>query len=317
MRARRGSFARIAQTFRAKKFDQQHETCTEISLDDHGEKRVDEIISEAINQTGFLSRSRLLKILTEKSIETELRKNESFFERHPKLTKPLNYFLPELNSSQRNDFHSDILTILGKQPGMEQAAGIKSYTIILAILILIERPTKIQRFIEVEVCDSDLPLLKSRSHGKLRLFSQSTPDRPLTCFDGWSNTDMDKFERRQWTFLAPFFAAAENMLVPHLDVCSRQILPFKDCDVIRKGGFGVVQKMAIHRDHRAFGNKDKVRHCSAHAGSDPSPPSANPSFFSFLIVRILKHASPYEGDSDKPIKIIGMGRFRRKMECSI
>ena len=69
---------------------------------------------------------------------------------------------------------------------------------------------------------------------------------------------MARFEQRQWTVLAPFFARSNGKDNSHLELEPEEILPFTSWTVAADpGGFGQVYRVDIHPDHHAF-NTTKV-----------------------------------------------------------
>ncbi|KAK4224668.1 hypothetical protein QBC38DRAFT_370555 [Podospora fimiseda] len=96
----------------------------------------------------------------------------------------------------------------------------------LAALILTEKYSSIQRFIECRVDDSKLPLnSKTTTKERLELCLRGS-DFPLSCFQGWNSSDSLRFYKTQWLFVAPFFR--QNPKGPVHYVLPKQApLPFK------------------------------------------------------------------------------------------
>lgn len=129
----------------------------------------------------------------------------------------------------------------------------KSFRKIFAILLLIEHPLKIRRFIEEGVCDSDLPFQKiplGKRRTPFELRRRTFSDQSLRCFQGWKFGPLDMFYKYQWNVLAPSFASGEEKLVKFP---SDLILPFTSMrSTGLRGGFGEVFMVDIHPDHHNF-----------------------------------------------------------------
>jgi hypothetical protein len=139
---------------------------------------------------------------------------------------------------------------------IDQQLRDKSFRKIFAILLLIERPFRIWKFVDEAVCDADLPLMKvprKNRPGAFKLRRKNAPDVPLRCFKRWKRSTVLRFEEWQWAMLAPFFAMGERKHVKHYILQLEVILPFTSWEKIgHGGGFGQVFKANIHPDHHNF-----------------------------------------------------------------
>ncbi|KAK4104406.1 kinase-like protein [Parathielavia hyrcaniae] len=142
-----------------------------------------------------------------------------------------------------------------------QASREKRFQKIMAILLLIERPSRIRKFVKEGVCDADLPLVWSEATANTKPFKRwelrrrKDPDTHLHCFDTWRQVTLRKFEERQWAVLAPFFARdlRNPKKVPHYLIRDHQvIMPFLSWKRLGQGGFSSVYKAEIHPDHHDF-----------------------------------------------------------------
>jgi len=148
---------------------------------------------------------------------------------------------------------------------------IKSFKKIFTILVLIEKTSSISKFLEEDVNDLDLPLVKCEKRGngsRFDLRRSRMKDKPLECFHNWSQFQIIAFEDWQWTTVSPFFHKGSHKDVPHFPLQDPVMLPFttdsrrdKEIDLRyeREGGYGHVFRVEIHPDHHNF-NLHKVRH---------------------------------------------------------
>ena len=152
---------------------------------------------------------------------------------------------------------------------------IKSFKKIFAILVLIEKTTSIGKFLEEDVNDQDLPLVKSeRGHSGAR-FDLRKPrlrDQTLECFRNWSQFNVRAFEEWQWVTVAPFFHRGFRKDVQHFPLQDSVMLPFTadsrrnkqtELQTVHEGGYGRVFKVNIHPDHHNFNITKVWDHCSA------------------------------------------------------
>jgi hypothetical protein len=143
---------------------------------------------------------------------------------------------------------------------------IKSFRKIFVILVLIGMTPAIIKFLEKNVNDSDLPLLKVErpdDKGSYDLRLSRNPMKKLRCFSkNWTQLNIRNFEDLQWRTLSPFFGKGGHKNVKHYPLQDQVILPFisasrRDetgtCRTLElQGGFGRVFKVDIHPDHHNF-----------------------------------------------------------------
>ncbi|KAH8725467.1 kinase-like domain-containing protein [Phaeosphaeriaceae sp. PMI808] len=135
---------------------------------------------------------------------------------------------------------------------------------LFAILCLMEKAGEIERFIEEEIYDTDLPFefepaqVWSRSRTAIRLFKL------------WKLNDLDSFRAYQGQFMAPYFELCSgistrfreytlhrSIVLPFEDYRLSSI-PFKnaiqgvDSNTYREGGYSTVRKVTIHPAHHNF-----------------------------------------------------------------
>jgi serine/threonine protein kinase len=146
----------------------------------------------------------------------------------------------------------------------------RSYRLIFAILVLVEKTKYILSFLGENVSDLDLPLVPVKEFGNLVIGMQrrgakpnGTPQEFLACFDDeeWSPSSMDQFDRYQWFMLAPFFSHGKNGQINHYPLHDQHILPFvtwsqaEDDDAESQGGYGRVIMVKLHPAHHKLGQK--------------------------------------------------------------
>ncbi len=134
----------------------------------------------------------------------------------------------------------------------------KRFQKIMAILLLIDRPSKIRLFVKEGVCDADLPLAwvqtTSYPHKRWALRRRKDHDTRLRCFDNWSQLRLDQFERTQWAVHVPFFARRPDdpKKVQHYDLPDRVVMPWAVFETHARGGSSQVYKSEIHPEHHNF-----------------------------------------------------------------
>lgn len=171
---------------------------------------------------------------------------------------------------------SDKITSQARQICGTQAAGntrqrlsepVKpTFRKIFAILVMMEMPLKIKRFLRDSVCDEDLPLTGRWIASQFKLFrriptsklfsERATLQKPLRCFRGWKSSQRKKFEETQWEVVAPFFTRGKpSDLGPvlHYRIQSQAVLPFDSWEPVEpSGAFSQVFKTEIHEGHHDF-----------------------------------------------------------------
>lgn len=156
------------------------------------------------------------------------------------------------------------------EDGDMQRRTVRSFRKVFATLVIIEKTRDIIEFIDEDVADSDLPLIRvPQSHGGttgLALRRRRNPEMPLQCCRQWNQLAIRNFEQWQWTTLSPFFSKSEGRReITHYILEDQAILPFvEEHDSGRpaasevSGGFSSVFKVNIHPDHHNFSSDSKV-----------------------------------------------------------
>ena len=146
-----------------------------------------------------------------------------------------------------------------------QSVTTPSFRRIFAILVMIQQPREILTFINNNITDHDLPLVKGRSgaKGSYDLRRKVQPHTTLRCLQHWSSFLVNSFDEYQWTLLSPFFSRGNKGTVRFYPLDDRTILPFVEDssrdssfgnDEDFQGGHGSVFRVKIHRSHHAFHN---------------------------------------------------------------
>ena len=229
---------------------------------------------------GFLPKGQLKRILNKEAVERELVKHESSVRRRLRMLD----FGPH---ASQEELEAEALRVCGTgEPSWpaynrrESATALPRhlesrprFQKIMAILLLIERPSRIRSFIKEEVCDADLPLVRvstgSKAFKRWELRRRKDRNTHLRCFENWRRVTMEKFEKRQWAVLAPFFARDPEKPeeVPHYYLPDQVIRPFLASERKAQGGFSEVCQVQIHPDHHDFLEHDVSNIDQTHTGT--------------------------------------------------
>lgn len=137
-----------------------------------------------------------------------------------------------------------------------------------AVLVMLNQVDKIVDFLQEGVTDVSLPLTTVRPIedgiplSTIDLRRKDAPDVQLRCFRGWSQTDLEGFEKLQWQFLSPTFSDLANKQ-DLVDLEERTVLPYIETWETKKqdhykGGNSEVWKVKIHDAHHNFQNLPTV-----------------------------------------------------------
>ncbi|KAK3367814.1 hypothetical protein B0H63DRAFT_565698 [Podospora didyma] len=233
--------------------------------------------SDKSGHKGFLPKAQLSRLLTKEAVEQELRDCEESVRsrmRDGRIFKQFTSaddiaaFAERIRGSGLQTWPVQHLsgssTAKNLSKDFSETPAIMSFQKILAILLLIERPSRIRSFVEHGICDADLPLIRvlikgSRTQFILRrgrnwdLRRRGDLTTPLPCFDDWRNTALKEFEECQWTMVPPFFRRGQGGMALHYILPPKVILPFTEMDKMGEPGcFGQVYAVKIHPDQHAF-----------------------------------------------------------------
>lgn len=145
----------------------------------------------------------------------------------------------------------------------------KSYRLVFAILVLVERSDLILLFLDEDISDPDLPLEPVKERGSLIGFRRRNPSpdglsQPLLeSFDKdtWSPSSREQFDMYQWFMLAPFFSQGKDGQIKHYPLHDQHILPFatwnhaEDDNAESQGGYGRVIMVTMHPAHHKLDRK--------------------------------------------------------------
>ena len=143
---------------------------------------------------------------------------------------------------------------------------------VFATLLLTDQADKISLFLNENVNDTDLALQKVAADNAFELRRSTAPDAPLGCFQGWTLSDLEAFEKRQWLFLSPVFDKKQGL--KPLDLEDKRILPFTEStehqlDDHFRGGNSEVFRVKLHPSHYNFDQRwFSVSYESTHRGSN-------------------------------------------------
>ncbi|KAK4033139.1 hypothetical protein C8A01DRAFT_19875, partial [Parachaetomium inaequale] len=257
-----------------------------------GSQLIDAISRSDPYRPGFLSKGQLHKLVNKDAVEKELLKCETSLRRR---LQTLN-FRPSVTPEA---LEATALTICGKgeqswpayikpedqSPTHRHLPTEKRFQKIMAVLLLIERPSRIGSLMQEGICDADLPLVLvptvNKPFKRWALRRRKDRDTHLQCFANWRQRTMALFEQRQWAVLAPFFARdlRNPKKVPHYFLPDQVIMPFRSWGKVGQGGFGEVYKTEIHPDHHDFNHSAATQ-----------APGSKPDLFAVKILRSTEEA---------------------------
>lgn len=138
---------------------------------------------------------------------------------------------------------------------------------VFALLVLLDKTSSIVDFVQEGLSDHALPFVKaavanasSDQAPTFALRRKSAKDQHLHACDGWSEVDMDAFEKLQWRVIAPNFSdVSKQQNADFLDLDDQTVLPYIESWQNKKhdhykGGNSEVWKVRIHDAHHSFQN---------------------------------------------------------------
>jgi hypothetical protein len=225
-------------------------------IDEHrslGDRLSAMLRNDTMNGRLFIPRVDLDRVVTQTSVDKELLRKAYLPARISHKTRRSTARL-RIEPSPKYGSVSQISVI--KEAQTDNGTVQASFQQIFAILLLIDRPTRIWAFLREGICDADLPLTMSRKHGHFT-GPESQRDRksliPLSCLKSWS--DISRFVDQQWTVLVPVFKKSSAERISHHKGSNNQSLPFIDWKYSGRGGrFGDIYRARIHPAHHEFGD---------------------------------------------------------------
>lgn len=126
---------------------------------------------------------------------------------------------------------------------------------IFVILVLSGKTALIELFLKHPLCDRDLPFCSTPDFKNL-YSHRNDPASSLIFPNGVDRYEIiDAFLEKQWSVLIPSFEApkAGNMRCNVYELHDKTILPIQKVSKKKyPGGFGLVEKVKIHREHNGF-----------------------------------------------------------------
>jgi hypothetical protein len=127
------------------------------------------------------------------------------------------------------------------------------YRKVFAILVLYGKESEIERFMQDDISDEELPL--HMDPGTSTLVRKSSPDRSLSCFDGWSWQERDAFDDYQHKINPAFLSfKTDGQTVKHEKYAPKTVLPFCEQTNLSRGGYADVTKVSIDSQCHGFDN---------------------------------------------------------------
>jgi hypothetical protein len=204
---------------------------------------------------GFIPRKRLNDLINPESVQEQLLHHESSVK-----AKSVNWLKGVFTSPESGPVRRDARRICGLPSTSPLQLFFftppKCYIKIFAILMLIRKPGRISRFLEEEIWDADLPLVKLQRRKRAKPFTlvrRSNTSKKLNCFKGWKFATIMEFWDKQWCVLAPTFTGCPNTskLKP-LPLEDGTMLPFHNCKHIFSTTSADVYQVNIHPEHHYF-----------------------------------------------------------------
>jgi hypothetical protein len=200
------------------------------------------------NGRRFVTRVDLDRIITQETVQRELSRVVYFLASiSPKVWRTRTTSRLPIGSSSG---HADARHLPAEE-NPSKGPDNKSVQQIFAILLLIDRPTKIWSFVREGICDADLPLEVVLQDTSPRLRSARNPRVHLKCLK--KSRDISGFVEKQWIVHVPVFEQSSTQEIPHIQADDRQSLSFVQWKSSgRSGRFGEIYQAKIHHHHCKF-----------------------------------------------------------------
>jgi hypothetical protein len=150
-------------------------------------------------------------------------------------------------------------------PAEERAteSDVPSYLQVFALLVLLEREDEIGDFVQMNLCDEQLPVDRRTIEGKTELYGRNSPNQPLGCFKKrkWRDHEKEFFSTKQWQFLVPYFELDSDNKAQHYELHDSTILPWRHWNEYcpnslqptgQKGGYAYVSAVDIAPSSHGF-----------------------------------------------------------------
>jgi hypothetical protein len=252
-------------------YDLRHTNNTQLSFESgcgRLQAALDEaVVRSAVSRADFLPIAQLPRLVYTTSVELELlRCQDSILRRFetrnfdwPASSKTVSREAQTICGQLHQSWRSRP-EVEGDHDNARPEPQEKTYRKVFTILLMIGRPTRIRNFLEEGVCDADLPLeFPSKNCKPWDLRRKHARDVPLQLFKGWRPNTVKRFEKTQWTVLAPYLGQDERRKALFFKIPDRAILPFTNWEKVNsrgrgigRGGYGQVYKTEIHSDHHGY-----------------------------------------------------------------
>lgn len=126
---------------------------------------------------------------------------------------------------------------------------------IFVILVLMGKTALIELFLEHLLCDRDLPFFSTSDLKKLYSHQNNSASSLIFPAEVDRYEFIEDFLEKQWSVLIPSFEAPEavNIRCNVYELHGKTILPIQEVSKKKyPGGFGLVEKVKIHREHNGF-----------------------------------------------------------------
>lgn len=241
-------------------------------MDNPKAKRLREILHGAIQRPpsnhhrhgrGFLPESRLWEIVHSRAVENEISRCYRRDAQFKRLIGRRDGNTDDKKSLQAYTRYADQVCPACEEATKANHRQSTGYRKIMAILTLMDASLNIRLFVEMGVCDENLPLIMSNHPQNSRAFTLYRVEdlkTPLRCVRNWGQANIARFEELQWTMLAPCFSHGTRKNVPLQCIGPKYIMPFTLWEKQSiQGRSGQIYKVKIHSDHHSFrGVKSEV-----------------------------------------------------------
>lgn len=206
--------------------------------------RLNKALVRGDNGSPFLPDDALVSILSHQVVISELQKE-----------------LPTMTPRDLQQLANQIMT----NPNGETTHSTARLRI-FAILVLLDKAISIVDFVREGLSDEALPFVKTHvvhtppGSPKLGLRKKGSQDQHIPTFDGWSEGQIDTFEKLQWRIISPNFRnISKQRDCDFLDLEDQTVLPYIESWQNKKhdhykGGNSEVWKVRIHDAHHNFQN---------------------------------------------------------------
>ncbi|KAF2177160.1 kinase-like protein [Zopfia rhizophila CBS 207.26] len=138
---------------------------------------------------------------------------------------------------------------------------VKCFMKIFVLLSICDQYKSFKNFIDVGICDDDLPLRFEKTEDDELKLQDDFPDR-VELFSDWNLPTVELFERTQYELLIPYLSHphSDEKFIRHVQYGPETILPWKeDLSKQTQGGYGLISCIRIHPDSHGFHPFEQVK----------------------------------------------------------